>query len=68
MADMAAAPLSDGRLQVWVIDQGGNVRFRWKETTDPNSAWTGWSGSSTCSTGLHRRGATTGWPLAAICS
>jgi hypothetical protein len=44
MAGMAAAPLSDGRLQVWVVDQEGNLRSRWKLTIDPNANWAGWSG------------------------
>lgn len=43
MAGMTAAPLSDGRLQVWVVDQGGNLLSRWKLTIDPNADWTGWS-------------------------
>lgn len=41
MAGMAAAPLSDGRLQVWVMDQAGNVNPHRKNTEDPNWGWTG---------------------------
>ena len=42
MPAIAAANLSDGRTQVWLI--GGNqIQTRWKETTNPSSAWTNWS-------------------------
>lgn len=32
MAGMAAAPSSDGRLQIWVTDQAGNVNSRRENT------------------------------------
>ncbi|WP_256436313.1 hypothetical protein [Brevibacillus sp. HB1.4B] len=36
------APLNDGRLQVWVADQSGDIHTQWKVSTDPNAAWTPW--------------------------
>ena len=39
---IAAASLSDGRIQVWLIS-GNQIESRWKETIDPSSAWTSWS-------------------------
>jgi Tol biopolymer transport system component len=42
MSAIAAANLSDGRTQVWLID-ADRIMSRWKETTDPNSGWTDWS-------------------------
>jgi len=41
--EMAAAPLSDGRLQLWATDSKGGVSSCWKTSTDPNSSWTEWS-------------------------
>jgi hypothetical protein len=40
---VAVAPLSDGRLQLWVVDANGGLWSSWKHTTDPNSGWTGWN-------------------------
>jgi len=40
---VAAAPLSDGRLQFWAVDTAGKIWSAWKATTDPNSAWTAWA-------------------------
>jgi hypothetical protein len=42
MSAIAAVNLSDGRTQVWLIE-GANIVSRWKETTNPDSAWTDWS-------------------------
>jgi hypothetical protein len=42
MSAIAAAILSDGRTQVWLIE-GDQIQSRWKETTDPSSGWTNWS-------------------------
>jgi len=39
---VAVGELSDGRLQVFEITADGRLRSRWKISTDPNSAWTGW--------------------------
>src|ERR1044071_8968332 len=39
---IAAAPLSDGRLQLWTIDSNGTMWSCWK-TGDSNSAWTNWT-------------------------
>lgn len=46
MSEIEAAILSDGRIQVWVIKPdfvGSQIQTRWKQTTDPGSAWSGWS-------------------------
>jgi len=40
---ITAGDLEDGRIQVFAIDSNGNIESRWKETSDPNSGWTGWS-------------------------
>ena len=42
MSAIAAANLSDGRTQVWLIE-ADQMQSRWKETTNPHSGWTGWS-------------------------
>jgi hypothetical protein len=42
MADYTVGPLSDGRLQVWAVNQSGELWTRWKMTTDPNAGWSGW--------------------------
>lgn len=42
MSAIAAANLSDGRTQVWLIE-ADQIQSRWKETTDPSSGWTNWS-------------------------
>jgi hypothetical protein len=41
--DVAVAPLSDGRLELWVGDGDGGLWTTWKLTTDPNANWSGWS-------------------------
>jgi hypothetical protein len=40
---ITAAPLSDGRLQLWRLDRNGAMWSRWKLTTNPNAAWSEWS-------------------------
>jgi hypothetical protein len=40
--DLAAAPLADGRLALFVIDEHDKILICYKTTTDPNSAWSGW--------------------------
>jgi len=49
---ITAGDLEDGRIQVFAIDQSGNLHSRWKESTDPNSAWTAWSNFQTPSGGV----------------
>ncbi|PMS16669.1 hypothetical protein C0Z18_22795 [Trinickia dabaoshanensis] len=44
---ITAGDLEDGRIQVFAIDSNGNIESRWKETSDPNSGWTGWSSFQT---------------------
>ena len=39
---LMAAPLSDGRIQVWASKNDGSLWTLWKATTDPNSGWTAW--------------------------
>ena len=41
--DIAVAPLSDGRLELWVIDGAGGLFSSWKVDTDPNANWTPWA-------------------------
>jgi hypothetical protein len=43
--------LEDGRIQVFAVDQSGQIESRWKESTDPNSACTAWSNFQTPSGG-----------------
>jgi hypothetical protein len=38
---ITAAPLSDGRLQLWAIFDD-KLFSCWKTTTNPDSAWTDW--------------------------
>ena len=40
---LAWAPLSDGRPQIWSVNRFGTLSSTWKVSTDPNSAWSGWS-------------------------
>ena len=42
MSKILAWPLSDGRLQIWAIRRPDGLSTCWKETTDPNAAWTPW--------------------------
>jgi hypothetical protein len=36
--------LSDRRMQLFATDANGNTVSCWKASTDPNAAWTAWSG------------------------
>lgn len=38
----AAVSLSDGRLAVWCSDFNGRLWHCWKQSTDPNAAWSNW--------------------------
>lgn len=40
---VAVAPLSDGRLELWVTLANGRLFTAWQIVTDPNVAWSGWS-------------------------
>lgn len=40
VVDVAVAPLSDDRLELWLIDAGGGLSSTWKTTTNPNATWT----------------------------
>jgi hypothetical protein len=40
---VTVAPLSDGRLQLWGNITNGALFTTWKETIDPNAAWSPWS-------------------------
>jgi len=40
--DVAVAPLSDRRLQLWAANTNGELFSTWKVTTDPNADWAPW--------------------------
>ena len=42
-AHVAVAPLSDGRLELWVTLADGRLFTAWQNQTDPVVAWTGWT-------------------------
>ena len=48
-----AGRLSDGRIQVWATQSNGQLQSRWKETTNPDSGWTGWSAFQTPEGGVN---------------
>ncbi|MFB3765684.1 MAG: hypothetical protein ACE14P_10625 [Methanotrichaceae archaeon] len=39
---VAVAPLSDHRLQLWVVDDTGRLWTANRQTADPNANWTSW--------------------------
>lgn len=41
--DIAVAPLSDQRLELWATTSTGQVFTTWKTTTDPNADWAPWT-------------------------
>jgi hypothetical protein len=43
LVTMTVARLTDNRLQLWGLDQEGNMLTTWKIGTDSNSNWTPWS-------------------------
>ncbi|SFU08195.1 virulence plasmid A protein [Geodermatophilus amargosae] len=43
VARLTAAPLSDGRVQLWAVDALGQVRTTVTETADPDAVWTAWT-------------------------
>jgi len=36
------APLSDGRLELWVTGGAGGLFTTWRSDTDPNADWAPW--------------------------
>ena len=42
-SQIAVAPLLDRRLQIWAIDENGNLWSRWKKDTSSTSDWTAWT-------------------------
>ncbi len=42
VSQVAAAPLSDGRLELWAVDAQGRLFTTWKSTTGPNASWVPW--------------------------
>ena len=43
VTDVAVAPLSDRRLELWASIAQGGIFTTWKLTTDPNADWADWS-------------------------
>jgi hypothetical protein len=43
VTDVAVAPLSDGRLELWARTDQGRLLTTWKTTTNPDATWAGWS-------------------------
>jgi hypothetical protein len=39
---VAVAPLTDGRLQLWMTTSTGQLFTTWKTTTNPNATWAPW--------------------------
>ena len=39
---VAVAPLSDGRLELWAVDGNGGLQTTWKVDVDPNGNWAPW--------------------------
>jgi hypothetical protein len=50
---VAAGDLEDGRIQLFGIQSNGQMITRWKETTDPSSAWTAWANFQTPPGGVN---------------
>ena len=48
-----AAPLSDGRLQVWASKNDGTLWTLWKGGPDPDSSWTQWQRMEASSLGVR---------------
>jgi hypothetical protein len=42
VCQVGVAPLPDGRLQLWAVDEAGQLFSTWKTTTDPDAPWKGW--------------------------
>lgn len=42
LQDVTAGSLSDGRPQLWAIDDTWHIYTSWKLTTDPKSLWNNW--------------------------
>jgi len=43
MNHLAVAPLSDGRLELWVRSDQGQLLTTWKATTNADASWRDWS-------------------------
>jgi hypothetical protein len=43
ITSLTAAPLPDGRLQLWAVTTDGGLFTTWKTSTDPNAVWVGWT-------------------------
>jgi hypothetical protein len=39
---VGVAPLPDGRLQLWAVDEAGKLFSTWQSTLDPNASWVAW--------------------------
>ena len=42
-SSMGVGYVPDQRMQIFVVGSDGNFYTRWKETTDPSSAWSNWT-------------------------
>lgn len=43
VSSLAVAPLSDRRLQIWVLDKNDQIWSTWKLSSDPDADWAPWS-------------------------
>ena len=54
ITQMAFGSMTDGRTQVWALDNQGGLWTMWQQSTDPNAGWTQWSSYPTPGTGLSQ--------------
>jgi len=60
---IAAAPLSDGRLQVWAVDSEGRIHSCWQKERGTRGEWTAWRKNWTRRSHTFRAVCTTAAPL-----
>ena len=51
-AGVSVGNLTDGRMQIFVMGDDGNVYTKWKLTTDASSGWSGWTNLGKPTTGI----------------
>ena len=54
ITQMAFGSMTDGRTQVWALDNSGGLWTMWQQSTDPNAGWTQWSSYPTPGTALSQ--------------